>query len=271
MWSAVVAMALGCVLLVPEGARPADSPAWRCVTGVIRTPSREQPSEYCFSPDHRQIWSRTCQEPGGGGCRALQQLGEAAAKGPIAITQYWSAPGPQICRSIGGRLESVDVETDGRWTRILRCHFPDDGSFLDDDLLFVKARDSARLEWKYECLEGRLRYLLAGRHIYEPRAFCTDPDRGELWSPNCHGVGARCQVLERLNAEIQKAPITITLSRGTPGAQICLRIGGLPQIVEFEVGGRWHLLDRCYFASDGSFLDQGSLFGRTADIQRRGR
>lgn len=46
---------------------------------------------------------------------------------------------------------------------------------------------------------------------------------------------------------------------GTPGFELCFRLKGVGEIIEFTLSdGKWVKLDRCLFA-DGSYIDTGSL------------
>lgn len=96
------------------------------------------------------------------------------------------------------------------------------------------------------CGKGRLRILENGKTQIERSLFCTNYNGTILISEN----------FKKKRVLGKKVPKSESVN---PGFVFCRKLGGIPELVDIDVKGRWYELDRCRF-DDGSFIDTGSLY-----------
>ncbi|WP_413580752.1 hypothetical protein [Bdellovibrio sp. HCB288] len=105
------------------------------------------------------------------------------------------------------------------------------------------------------CTRGVIRQTTGGAVIAEAADYCFNEEKNRLISKNCKNRD--CPAFDRLKivnfSEIYG-------QHSNPGFNLCRKLEGHPQIIEFKVGKEWYALDRCVF-KDGTFADVGQLLG----------
>lgn len=102
-------------------------------------------------------------------------------------------------------------------------------------------------EEKLTCLkEGKLRSLYNGKVTESVTAYCFNKDKNMLISPG----------FDKTRITRKKIGHKMISS---PGFEACFAFQGKPELLEFEVEGKWYELDRCVFR-DKSFIDNGWLY-----------
>ena len=106
-------------------------------------------------------------------------------------------------------------------------------------------------------VQSSIRYLLNGKmHAEKYQVICTNTKFTSLLSSNCLG-SKKCLALNSWNDGLKLD--TLYSKYGSPLFKLCQKMGGAPQMVEFEVNKNWHQTNRCLF-KDKSFIDLGNLF-----------
>lgn len=105
--------------------------------------------------------------------------------------------------------------------------------------------------------QGKIRYVSLGKQHIETAAYCYSKNKSYFLSASCR---------DRDCAATKTSPCKVSLAAlsreaGNPGFQLCHKLKGFAQVVEFYDGKKWWSMDRCLFY-DGSFVDTGILLGR---------
>lgn len=112
----------------------------------------------------------------------------------------------------------------------------------------------AHAEEPLQCEKGQIRSVTSGKVTVTDFKYCYDKaTKSQLFSPNCRSK--KCVAFDYPEELRFKEFIGPT---GSPGFKVCRKVGGIPQIVEFSVSGKWYKLDQCVF-QDGSFVNSDYL------------
>lgn len=104
------------------------------------------------------------------------------------------------------------------------------------------------------CQTGTLRMPYDGKtKALESQNYCYNEDRTELFSKDCQN--RKCMAFT-IDSEVKMSDIMNQHSN--PGFNLCRKLGGKPELLEFEANKDWFSLDRCVF-KDGSYVSTGEL------------
>ncbi|MGE3609788.1 MAG: hypothetical protein AB7I27_09410 [Bacteriovoracaceae bacterium] len=108
-----------------------------------------------------------------------------------------------------------------------------------------------------ECTDkGQIRYYVKRKEILEKASYCTDVKRIILVSKECYQ--SKCyNKFKNVEVDLNDA---LESPIGNPSFELCRRLDGSPQIIEFKMQGQWFSLDRCLFDEGQWFVDAGYLF-----------
>lgn len=113
--------------------------------------------------------------------------------------------------------------------------------------------------------DGKIKYVESGNIHYETSNYCTNSTGTTLISAKC-AKDKNCLILL---PTIRLDPKDLQFQSGKPGFELCRKLGGRGQIVEFEAHNAWQKLDRCSFSSDSWYIDTGFLLGYYIKKQSR--
>ncbi len=104
------------------------------------------------------------------------------------------------------------------------------------------------------CQKGSFRMPYnAETKVVEAQTYCFNEDRTELYSKDCQD--RKCTAF---NVDIEVKTADILDQKSNPGFNLCRKLGGKPELLEFEASKEWFALDRCVF-KDGSYVSTGEL------------
>ncbi|KHD88643.1 MAG: hypothetical protein OM95_07505 [Bdellovibrio sp. ArHS] len=104
------------------------------------------------------------------------------------------------------------------------------------------------------CASGSFRFLTNGVTSTSKSFYCYNSDKTQLYSKECKN---------------QKCPLAFDSKKyfnfsdlhdenSNPGFNLCRKLDGKPEILEFQADKEWFKLDRCNF-KDGSFVSTSEL------------
>jgi len=108
-------------------------------------------------------------------------------------------------------------------------------------------------ESRFECTAGVISKFYFGQNLIEKSTYCFNNNKNILYSRNC--LDQNCKAFKSKKRFQLK---DLYSEYGSPGFKLCHEIGGLPEIISFDVNKESYKLDRCLFP-DKSYVDTGSL------------
>lgn len=125
-------------------------------------------------------------------------------------------------------------------------------SFILSSIIFLSLASTLAAA-ELTCLKGTIKKLYEMKEITEPSEFCTNAEGNVL-------ISKTCEKLDCLK-DLPLAEVKFnTAGVGTPGFALCRKLGGGPEIVEFQVKEKWYKLDRCLLKQRSHYVDAGTLF-----------
>ncbi|WP_413578132.1 hypothetical protein ACLVWU_06275 [Bdellovibrio sp. HCB290] len=104
------------------------------------------------------------------------------------------------------------------------------------------------------CQTGSFRMPYDGAtKVVKAQTYCFNEDRTELYSKDCQS--RKCSAF---NLEIQVKMADLLNESSNPGFNLCRKLGGKPELLQFEASAEWFALDRFNF-KDGAFVSTGEL------------
>lgn len=113
----------------------AGASALECAPGKIKSlqfgKTKITSANLCTNSKRDVLQSQNCAE---GKCVALRPAADAPA------ANQNGKPGFKLCWAQGGVPEVIEFEFKGRWFKLDRCLFPQDGSFIDTATLLTQVK-----------------------------------------------------------------------------------------------------------------------------------
>ena len=129
-------------------------------------------------------------------------------------------------------------------------------SFLTLSLMLVFSPAQGASNFGNCIHNGKIRLFYDSEQRYETASYCTNSDKTSLLTEKC--VTLNCfSKLPRLDLKMKD----LYSAAGKPGFELCRKLNGRGQIVEFLVDGKWYKLDRCVFDQESWYVDTGFLLG----------
>ncbi|WP_374029750.1 hypothetical protein [Bdellovibrio bacteriovorus] len=123
-------------------------------------------------------------------------------------------------------------------------------------LILISLMPLSALAHSFKCRSGNVEIPFGpDQKESKEEIICMTTEPLRILSKNC--LEGSCEAMTRpypLSQDQYKISAI-----GTPGANLCTRLGGHAQVVNFLVDGKTTELDRCLF-KDGSFMDLGSFW-----------
>lgn len=120
------------------------------------------------------------------------------------------------------------------------------------------------------CRDSLVSMTVDGKEKVESTRLCVNvltrpsgkPQIQAIASENCVSPkpnASACVALRKAqDATFRTATSSVDLI-ASPTFDLCLRLGGEPSSLKFQLGGTWHVTDRCLFTEDYSYIDTRSL------------
>jgi hypothetical protein len=114
---------------------------------------------------------------------------------------------------------------------------------------------------QWDCLSGKLRYLLDRKTIEESARYCVDTSKNHIVSENCVKTKDKpCSALKSGRVPFDFDDFNSPF--GSPGFKFCLVNQGQPQIFEYSIDNKWKSSSRCIFKNDNSYSDIDFMIGK---------
>ncbi|WP_413568973.1 hypothetical protein ACLWBD_16060 [Bdellovibrio sp. HCB117] len=120
-------------------------------------------------------------------------------------------------------------------------------------ILFILI-SSSFAQSELQCVDGSFRSTTNGIVSTSKAHYCFNSDKNQLYSKECKDLKCTTAFNDRKFFKFSE----LHDENSNPAFNLCRKLDGKPELLEFKVGNEWFALDRCQF-KDGSFVSTSEL------------